>query len=204
MNGSDVASSLEELSRGIRVCRKCPLHASRMLAVPGEGKPRARVMFIGEAPGEEEDRQGRPFVGRAGRFLDVLLEMIGLERPDVFIASSVKCHPPGNRVPRLTELETCKAAWLDRQLELVDPGIIVLMGSTPLRQVLGCNERLRDVHGVVRTHGGRSYLITYHPAVGIRFPDASAAIRHDFRRLKRLLSGRRWRRGTLPGRKTRS
>jgi DNA polymerase len=134
--------ALAELDGGIRRCVKCPLHQSRTHAVPGEGPPQAASMLVGEAPGEVEDRRGRPFVGPSGRFLTRLLEQNGLSRDDVFMTNSVKCRPPNNRFPHVKELETCKRHWLLRQIELIDPKLIVLLGRAPLRQLSGPHDTI--------------------------------------------------------------
>jgi DNA polymerase len=179
---------LEELHEGIRECTACRLHCERTHAVPGEGRLSVPVMFIGEAPGANEDREGRPFIGRAGQFLDQLLLAVGLDRQSVFITSSVKCRPPGNRTPKHDELETCRRLWLERQIELVDPGIIVLLGKTPLRQLFGEKKAsLADLHGTVRERQGRRYLLTYHPAAAMRFPTVRCAMQEDFRKLTEVL-----------------
>jgi len=151
-------------------------------------------MFVGEAPGEREDSEGRPFRGRSGRFLDELLEIAGVGRSGVYITSSVKCRPPRNRSPRADELATCREAWLDRQIDLVDPALIVSLGKTALKQVLGESGKLDSVHGKAREREGRTILPTYHPAAGMRFPRMGESMRRDFgavgRRIRKGGSGR--------------
>ena len=181
---------LATLRRGIQQCTQCPLHKNRARAAPGEGNPQARVMLIGEAPGETEDKQGQPFVGRAGRFLDVLLRLAGLQREEVFITNSVKCRPPDNRFPHVEESETCKELWLNRQLALIAPQIILLLGKAPLKQVLGETGALKRLHGQTRQHDGRLYCIQYHPAAGLRSPDLRSIMEQDFAELKKLMQGR--------------
>ena len=144
-------------------------------------------MIVGEAPGAQEDAEGRPFVGRAGRFLDVMLIRAGLSRDVVFITNSVKCRPPANRQPRPDELATCKQNWLDRQIELVDPRIIVLLGAQPLRQLFGEKRRLADIHGQVYADERRMYFATYHPAAAMRFPAVGRTVSRDIRHLRRLV-----------------
>jgi uracil-DNA glycosylase family 4 len=117
------------LAAQIRGCKKCPLHASRTVAVPGEGQPSAKVMIIGEAPGREEDASGQPFVGAAGRFPNQVLAGSGLRREDLFITNVVKCRPPNNRVPRKNEVETCTTHYLFRQIALLNPRLIMLLGA---------------------------------------------------------------------------
>lgn len=180
--------ALAHVAAQIRRCRRCPLHEGRRHAVPGEGDAGAHVMLVGEAPGAKEDESGRPFCGMSGRFLDGVLAEAGLRREDLFITSSVKCRPPGNRTPHAGELSTCLKLWLEPQIELLDPDLIVLLGRTPARQVLGDAGRLDDLHGRLRRRDGRRCLITYHPAAAMRFPGPRAAIRADFGKVARLLA----------------
>jgi DNA polymerase len=147
-------------------------------------------MLIGEAPGAREDAEGRPFVGQAGRFLDQMLRRAGLTRARTFITNSVKCRPPRNRAPLEDELSICKESWLDRQIGLVDPRIVVLLGTTPIRQAFGRALPLSEVHGRIWTADGRRYLCTYHPAAARRFPVVRAAMEADFRILRRLVHRR--------------
>ena len=175
------------LRHGIERCHKCRLSEGRTHAVPGEGPADARVMFIGEAPGETEDRRGLPFCGRAGAFFDEMLAVAGIDRAAVFVTSAVKCRPPGNRTPRKDELATCRAAWLDRQIAAIDPGIVVLMGKTPIRQLLFETGALAALHGRWREAEGRRFLMTYHPAAGMRFPEVEARMRADFETLRGAL-----------------
>ena len=124
-------NSLEEIARRVHSCIDCPLSRSRTHAVPGEGPADARIMFIGEGPGYQEDRQGRPFVGPAGRFLEELLASIGLNRDEVFIANMVKCRPSNNRDPLAAEISAC-SKYLDRQIELINPKLVVTLGRFSL------------------------------------------------------------------------
>lgn len=181
------AQALADLHEAIRSCVQCPLHRSRTHAVPGEGNPAAAIMLVGEAPGEMEDRHGRPFVGPSGRLLTKLLELNGLCREDVFITNSVKCRPPNNRFPRAKELEICKRLWLLRQIELINPEVIVLLGRAPLRQLLGAKATVAQWHGRFLQEGGRLYLIQYHPAAGLRSPAIRATLLQDFQQLKRFV-----------------
>jgi uracil-DNA glycosylase len=155
--------------------------------VPGEGPLSAPVMLVGEGPGEAEDAEGRPFVGRAGRFVDQMLSQIGLTRARVFLTNSVKCRPPQNRAPRDIELNVCREHWLDRQIDVIAPGMIVLLGAAAIRQRFGGAPRLSALHGEVRTHGGRTYFLTYHPASAMRFPKIGTAMKGDVELLKTLL-----------------
>jgi len=131
------------LAEEIRKCTACPLWKSRTLAVPGEGifnkqisDKQIKLFFIGEAPGEEENRQGLPFIGRSGKFLDEMLKIAGVERKDVFITGAVKCHPPKNRNPTAKELKICKELWLDNQINIIQPKLIVILGKVALKSLL--------------------------------------------------------------------
>jgi uracil-DNA glycosylase family 4 len=179
---------MHELDDGIRVCVKCPLHASRTHAVPGEGPVPGAVFFIGEAPGAKEDQLGRPFVGPSGRLLNSLLETAGLSREEVYITSCVKCRPPNNRTPHTNELNTCQEAWLNEQIRLVNPHVIVLLGKVAAQQVLQDQRSLRQVHGEVVPREGRLYLLTYHPAVAFHVPETRDSMEQDMAVLKELLA----------------
>lgn len=182
------------LHREITHCTKCDLHRSRTHAVPGEGPLDARIFLIGEGPGREEDRQGRPFVGRAGSVLDGLLQSIGLDRERVFITSVVKCHPPENRAPTREESRICRP-YLERQLALIDPEVIVPMGhwaTWDLFELLGVEIRpIGEVHGkktIVEFRDRKRILHpTYHPAVVTHNPNMRGRLRKDFRALSRVI-----------------
>jgi len=189
MNKQERQRLMSEMDEGIRICVKCPLHQSRTHAVPGEGPVPTKVFFIGEAPGAVEDRLGRPFVGPSGMLLNRLLETAGLNRQKVYITSCVKCRPPNNRTPHAKELNTCQEAWLNRQIELASPGIIVLLGRVALQQVLHDRRSLRQIHGEVVHHDGREYFLTYHPAVGFRVPETRDSMEEDMAALRGLLAG---------------
>ncbi len=178
------AKRLEELARQIRVCVKCPLHASRTVAVPGDGKPSATVMIIGEGPGREEDKSGHPFVGASGRFLDSVLAGSGIKRTDFFITNIVKCRPPQNRTPKRNEIETCTANYLFEQIELVDPKLILLLGGVAAKKVLGV-QSVNAARGQLIERDGRKYLVTYHPAAQFYRDDLGDKVKEDFALLKR-------------------
>jgi uracil-DNA glycosylase family 4 len=186
MNLTERRDLMAKMDRGICRCRACPLHQSRTHAVPGEGPLPARIMFIGEAPGAKEDESGRPFVGPAGRFLDQSLASHGFDRSHIYLTSCVKCRPPRNRTPHEGELATCQSHWLDHQVELLDPDIIVLLGGVATRQVLGETRSLKDIQGETRTRDGRTYLLTYHPAAAMRFPAPAAGFSQAMTTLRRL------------------
>lgn len=177
---------LYELSEGIRKCTACPLWESRTLVVPGEGLSKTKVMFVGEAPGAEEDRVGRPFVGRAGKFLDDLFEKNGIKRKDVFITGSVKCHPPKNRNPTAKELKTCKGLWLDKQIEIIKPELIVILGGIALKSLFN-KTKINAFHGKTITKNKQEYFVTYHPAAGMRFLKIRKEMEKDFKKLGKLI-----------------
>lgn len=181
-------TTLQTIALEIQACTLCPLAKSRTRAVPGEGASTARLMFIGEAPGKEEDVQGKPFVGRAGKVLDRALLNAGLRRSDVFITNVVKCRPPHNRVPTKGEIDICVNAHLHRQLQTIEPDIVCLLGVTAVRALLGI-PRLTTVRGrsVETDH---RYFVTYHPAAAGRNPTWNQAFQMDIRELKRLLADR--------------
>jgi DNA polymerase len=177
--------SLEDIHREIRNCRSCPLCIGRNQAVPGEGSESAACMLIGESPGVEEDRLGRPFVGRSGRYLDSVLEEYDLCRKSLFITGSVKCHPPGNRDPRGVELQSCRP-YLERQIEVISPRLIVLLGRIAARGFLG-DVKLATERGVTRTYGDLVLLPTYHPAAAMRFPEKRRHFNEDIELLASML-----------------
>ncbi|MFQ5909624.1 MAG: uracil-DNA glycosylase family protein [Thermoplasmata archaeon] len=155
--------SLEELARQVRRCRKCVLWRTRKKAVPGEGDSDARIFLVGEAPGREEDKKGRPFVGTAGRILDESLKKANLKREEVFITSVLKCRPPGNRNPRRAEIEKCRY-HLESQIEEVDPDVIVALGAFGSKVLTGKSEKVSEARRVTGEYEGRLLVTTYHPA----------------------------------------
>jgi len=140
------AKELEKIADEVRRCCKCGLGSTRTNAVPGEGNPNARIMFVGEGPGAEEDAQGRPFVGRAGQLLDKVIAAMGLKRSDVFIANILKCRPPGNRDPRPDEIINC-FPYLQQQIEIINPEIIVALGAPATRTLLNTNKSIGQLRG---------------------------------------------------------
>jgi DNA polymerase len=184
--GRSRARRLEELADQIRVCTRCPLCESRTLAVPGDGKPSAQVMIIGEAPGREEDVSGHPFVGSAGRFLNQVLEGTGIDRGDLFITNTVKCRPPQNRAPKKGELDTCTSNYLFEQIELLQPRLIMLLGGVAAKRVLGV-KTVNEARGRVIERDGRKYLVGYHPAVRFYREDLGEKVKEDFALLQREL-----------------
>ena len=179
-------TALEQLAAEIRSCQKCPLGRLRTHAVPGEGSADAEIMFIGEAPGYYEDRQGRPFVGASGRLLEKLLADIGLTREDVFITNVVKCRPPANRDPLPTEIETC-VPWLHRQIELIDPLLIITLGRFSMAQFFPPSARITRVHGKPLMQEDRAVIPMFHPAAALRNPNWMQDMEADFAQIPALL-----------------
>lgn len=175
-------ADLGELRTMVAGCRACPqLADSRLSVVPGEFPVGARLLVVGEAPGAQEDQAGRPFVGRGGQLLDRLLAEVGLRRERVAVANVLKCRPPNNRPPTRAESKRCRG-WLDRQVQLADPELVVTLGGTAMAWALGPGLRLADVRGQVHDWGGRKLVATYHPSAALRFGPAGApmaALRSD-------------------------
>ncbi len=165
------AADLAALAQAIQGCLRCPLGPGRMRFVFGEGHPRARLMFVGEGPGRDEDLQGRPFVGKAGELLDRMIEALGLRREDTYIANVVKCRPPDNRTPTPDEARAC-LGYLRRQIELIQPAVIVTLGATPLRELVGLTDGITRIRGQWRQVkvGDRDIPVmpTFHPAYVLR------------------------------------
>jgi uracil-DNA glycosylase family 4 len=174
---------LEAIAAQIRACDLCPLHLTRTQGVPGVGPATARIMAVGEAPGESEDREGRPFVGAAGRLLTQLLEEIGLSRDDIFITNVLKSRPPGNRDPLPEEVVAC-APYLDAQIEVLQPQVILLLGRHALLRLLPQAPGISRAHGTLVRQGERTYMPCYHPAAALYNGSLLGVLRQDFQRLK--------------------
>lgn len=180
-----VPLELEAIATEVADCTQCKLHQSRKMAVPGEGPADAELMFIGEGPGFHENEQGRPFVGAAGKFLEELLESIGLTREQVFITNIVKCRPPGNRDPQPAEIEAC-SEYLERQTGLLNPKAIVTLGRFSMARFFP-NARISAIHGKPQRIGNRVVVPMYHPAAALHRPSLRATIQADFARLPELI-----------------
>jgi len=174
---------LDAIAVQVRACNLCPLHLSRTQGVPGVGPATARIMAVGEAPGESEDREGRPFVGAAGRLLTQLLEEIGLSRDDIFITNVLKSRPPGNRDPLPEEVLAC-APYLDAQIEVLQPEVILLLGRHALQRLLPQAPGISRAHGTLVRQGERTYMPCYHPAAALYNGGLMGVLRQDFQRLK--------------------
>lgn len=178
-------SELTELYEEIATCQRCDLAKGRTQTVPGEGPENAEIMFVGEAPGFHEDRQGRPFVGAAGRFLEELLASIGLKREEVFICNVIKCRPPGNRDPLSDEIEACKP-FLDKQMELIQPKLIVTLGRCSMARYFP-NAQITRIHGQPKRMGGRIYYPMFHPAAALHQPKWRSAVEEDMLKIPQIL-----------------
>ena len=180
-------SSLEAIREDIGECTRCKLHEHRNKIVFGEGNPQAKLVFIGEGPGADEDASGRPFVGRAGQLLDKIIQAIGLKREDVYISNVVKCRPPGNRTPERDEVATCEQ-FLFRQLALIRPQVIVALGSPAFQCLLRTKETITRARGEWRDWNGVKVMPTFHPAYLLRSPDKKREAWDDMKKVRDYLS----------------
>lgn len=183
--------ALVEVYNQASICERCPLSATRTRVVFGAGNADSDLIFVGEAPGAEEDRQGLPFVGRAGGLLTELLEDIGLKREDVFVANVLKCRPPGNRDPQPEEIDACRP-YLEQQVGLIQPRVICTLGNFSTKLLTANQTGITKVRGVPQQHliGGRfvHLLPLFHPAAGLRTPRVAEQLREDFRQIPDLLA----------------
>lgn len=181
------AKELNKIREEVLVCQKCPLSKSRTIAVPGEGSFSAEIMFIGEAPGATEDIKGIPFCGAAGKFLDEMLEVIGLRRSDIFITNTVKCRPPENRDPEDSEKEACRP-YLDRQFKAINPKLIVCLGRHSTSTFLPGAGGISKLHGkALRRPDGRVYLPLYHPAAALHNGSLRETLINDFKKIPLII-----------------
>ncbi len=181
---------LSELQAEVQACHRCPLADGRTQTVFGVGNPDARVLIVGEAPGKNEDLQGEPFVGAAGKYLDQLLAVAGLTREDVYIANVLKCRPPGNRDPRPEEIEEC-TPYLREQTRTISPEVIVTLGNFATKFILKTEVGITRLHGVAKQAGRFKVFPVYHPAAALYDPKKREALEEDFAHLGALL-------GTVP------
>jgi uracil-DNA glycosylase len=188
---TDRREQLKAVYEQARVCTRCPLHQTRTTVVFGSGNADADLMFVGEAPGANEDKQGLPFVGQAGKLLEKLLGEIGLDRSDVFICNTVKCRPPNNRDPHPNEIESCNE-YLQRQVELIQPHVICTLGNFSTKLLRGDNTGISRLHGQaeIREIGARAIRLypLYHPAAALYTPSNLEVLRTDFQRIPELLA----------------
>lgn len=178
--------TLDKIAAEVRTCQACELYYSRKNAVPGVGPADAKIMFVGEGPGFHEDQQGIPFVGAAGKFLDELLEMIGLNRDQVFIANVIKCRPPGNRDPKPEEIAACRP-FLDRQIALIRPQIVITLGRYSMERCFP-NSKISQIHGQARKIDGILYYPMYHPAAALHQPSLRRTVEEDMAKIPDLLA----------------
>jgi len=178
------SKNLAELNSKIDDCTKCRLAKGRTKFVFGVGNPKAKLMFIGEAPGRDEDLQGEPFVGRAGQLLDKILAAINFKREEVYIANMVKCRPPENRAPETDEMDTCHP-YLLKQIELIKPQIICCLGRISGQYLLQTKEALGRLRGKIYDYNGIKLMVTYHPAALLRYPEYKKDTWEDMKLLRK-------------------
>jgi DNA polymerase len=193
--GLDFAD-LQSLHAAVHKCRLCPLGHSRTKAVPGVGPATARIMIVGEAPGQNEDLQGEPFVGAAGKLLDQLLRGIGLSRADVFITNILKCRPPGNRDPQPPEVQAC-SPYLTQQLDMIKPEVVLVLGRHALARLLPGFDSISRLHGKVIVKDGITYIPIYHPAAALYNSFLMGPLEQDFAAVRAHLDRAEQRRQAL-------
>ena len=181
--------TLEQIRQDLGECRRCKLAPTRKTIVFGEGNPHAELVFIGEGPGADEDEQGLPFVGRAGKLLNRMMQTVGLKREDVYICNVVKCRPPMNRTPEKDEVDAC-SPFLYRQIDAIKPRLICCLGAPAVRTVLGIKEGITKIRGQFYDFGSCKALATVHPAYVLRNPREEKILREDFEKIRDFLKGR--------------
>jgi uracil-DNA glycosylase len=179
------SDSLQKIAAEVRACTLCGLAPGRTNAVPGEGPHNAELMLIGEAPGQNEDKQGRPFVGASGQFLTELIAKAGFKREDVFIANVVKCRPPQNRDPQPDEIKAC-GSYLERQIAVINPKVIVTLGRFSMARYFP-NAKISAIHGQAQVINGRTVVPMFHPAAALHDGSKRAPLEEDFARLKEII-----------------
>ena len=177
--------SFDELITECKGCTRCKLRQNAIQVVPGAGDSKAEIMFIGEAPGKQEDIQGIPFVGASGKFLNEMLSSIGLNRDNIYIANMVKCRPPENRDPDAEELLAC-SDWLSEQLRLINPKVVVTLGRFGMARFFG-DKKISQIHGKVTIEGDKAYIALYHPAVALYNGSMRDVLSRDFKIIKKVL-----------------
>lgn len=179
---------LDSITAEIKVCTKCPLNKGRNNAVAGEGAKNAQILFIGEGPGENEDREGRPFVGEAGDFLNEMLASIDLSRDDVFITNVVKCRPPHNRDPLEEEVRVCTSRYLFDQIKYIKPKLIVTLGRHSMQVFFPQIKSVSASHGKAYKKANQVYLILYHPAAALYQQSLREVMKDDFKKIPEILA----------------
>lgn len=180
-------ATLAALAAEIKVCQKCPLAKGRTNAVPGAGPTDAEIMFIGEGPGYNEDKKGLPFVGQSGHLLEEFLELIGMNRDQVFIGNVVKCRPPGNRDPEPLEIDVCTKNYLYKQIDAINPKVIVTLGRYSMGLFFP-KAKITQIHGQAKFEKGRYFLPLFHPAAILRNMSLKPAAEEDFRKIPQLVA----------------
>lgn len=194
MNTEEKQARLAKIEEQVRGCQKCPLAEGRIYAVPGTGNPNADIVFIGEGPGEKEDKSGEPFVGAAGKFLDEMLADIKLKRKDVFITNVVKCRPPQNRDPLPDEVDICTNNYLWEQLDIIKPVIIVTLGRHAMHRFIPADKKISETHGRLltltspKTHRSFNIMPFYHPAAALYNGSMRDVLKKDFARLPKVIA----------------
>jgi DNA polymerase len=178
-------NDLSDVANQVRVCERCPLHRTRLNSVPGEGNPQSEILFVGEGPGFNEDKLGRPFVGNAGKFLDEMLNSINLDRTQVFITNIVKCRPPENRDPEDEEKAAC-LPYLEAQIKFINPKLIVCLGRHSMNYFLP-GFKISEVHGQPKHRGDLYILPLYHPAAALHNGGLRQTLMDDFGRIPAII-----------------
>ena len=178
--------TLKKLNKEIKNCKKCLLWKLRENSVPGEGPVNAKIMICGQAPGSEENKVGRPFIGRAGKFLNQLLKTAGVKREEIYLTSPIKCFPPKNRKPTKKEIEAC-LPYLKKQIEIINPQKFILLGEVAFF-VFFPDKKLKDFRGKWIKKSDKEYFVSYHPAAGLRFPRIRKILEKDFKKIKETVS----------------
>jgi len=186
---------LKQVRDDVIACQKCPLYETRINPVIGEGSHNAKIVFIGEAPGAQEDKEGRPFCGRAGKILDELLDSVGIKREDIYICNILKCRPPGNRDPKSEEIQAC-TVYLQRQIEAISPRVVCTLGNYATKYILEKYELKEEIQGISKIHGevfkvkdlfnSLNIVPLYHPAVVTYNPNMKEVLKEDFKILKKF------------------
>ncbi len=200
MTTPEPGDSLEKVAAEVRGCQRCPLARTRIKAVPGDGPGDAEALFIGEGPGMQEDRVGRPFVGPAGQFLDEMLGSVQMTRSGVFVTNVVKCRPPENRDPTPDEIAAC-APYLTRQIALIQPKVVVTLGKHSMSRFFP-GEQVSKIHGRLRNIGGQPVLPLYHPAAALHRAELRNTELQDFQQVPLALAAARTQTGLPPAETT--
>ena len=181
--------TLEEIRADLGDCQRCKLAGGRKTIVFGQGDPRAALVFVGEGPGADEDEQGLPFVGRAGKLLNLMIQAVGMKREEVYICNIVKCRPPLNRTPEKDEVDAC-SPFLFRQLKAIQPRLICCLGAPAMKTLLGIKEGMTRVRGQFFDYAGTKAIVAYHPAYILRNPREEKILREDFEKIREFLKTR--------------